>query len=689
MTAHENAAARILELRREITHHNNLYYDKAAPVISDREYDMLLQELADLEQTHPDLIAPDSPTQRVGSSLPTHGPALFEQVRHAVPMLSISNTYNPGEVRDFDARVRRILDHSGPIEYVVELKIDGVALSLRYEDGRLVYGVTRGNGEVGEVITPNLAAIKDIPRALPQEFSGPGSVLEVRGEVYMETADFERLNQVLPEEEQFANPRNLTAGTIKQKDPAAAAARPLRMFCYALGECNLPVPGTHADFLDWLGKAGFQVNPHYKIAASIEDVIATIESWEERRQALPYQTDGLVIKVSRREWWPVLGNTSKSPRYMAAYKFSAEQAVTTLEDISCQVGRLGTITPVAHLTPVFLAGSTVARATLHNADELERLGIMIGDKVVIEKAGDIIPKVVRVQTDLRTGSERPYHFPEKCPACDAPLARSEFEVAVRCENIACPAQIHERLLHFASRGAMDIEGVGDVLVSQMRQAEMVNTIADLYRLDVLALSNLERMGAKSAQNILDEVEASKRRPLHNFLFGLGIPHVGSTAAKLLARHFTGIDEIMAATQDQLTAIDGVGAIMAESITDFFATVENREQIGQLRELGLELPNPEYRPPNKRGAAEGVLAGKTLVFTGTLARMTRDEAKEKAEAAGGKASGSVSKKTSYVVAGEEAGSKLDKARDLGVPVLTEDEFLALIGETPPPAEGADQ
>ncbi len=680
MTDCSQVAARAAELRQEIARHNTLYYERNAPVLSDREYDLLLTELEHLEQTHPELATADSPTRRVGSNLSVaDGPALFEQVAHVVPMLSISNSYDPADVRDFDGRVRRLLDHSGGIEYVVELKIDGVAVSLRYEDGRLAYGLTRGNGEVGEVITPNLATVSDIPARLPAGLAPAGSILEVRGEVYMESADFERLNENLPEEEQFANPRNLTAGSLKQKDSRVTADRPLRMFCYGLGASTLNAPPTHAKFLDWLTELGFHVNPNRIIATSIDEVLSAIENWETQRQGLPYQTDGLVIKVNRLEWWPVLGNTSKSPRYMTAYKFSAEQAVTTLEDISCQVGRLGTITPVAHLKPVFLAGSTVARATLHNADELERLGVMIGDQVVVEKAGDIIPKVLRVQTELRTGAERPYVFPEKCPACDSPLARSEFEVAIRCENIVCPAQIHERLLHFAARGAMDIEGVGDVLVAQLRQHNLVSTVSDLYRLELAHLASLERMATKSAQNVLDELEKSKVRPLHNFLFGLGIPHVGSTAARLLARHFETIENLAGASAEDLLAIDGVGGVMAESIIDFFANEENQKQIKELRELGVALPNPEYRAAAAGPAEEGPLTGMTLVFTGTLTRMTRDEAKEKAEAAGGKATGSVSKKTSYVVAGEEAGSKLDKALALGVSVLTEDEFLELIGE----------
>lgn len=672
MTTSTSVIERIRFLRAEIERHNKLYYETAFPEISDREFDALLEELSKLEEAHPDLITADSPTQKVGE---TTMPDLFQEIRHEVPMMSISNTYNPGELRDFDGRVRRLLDITGDVEYVVELKIDGVAVSLRYEDGKLVYGLTRGNGEFGEAITQNLKEIKDIPKTLPKKFSPAGGLLEVRGEVYMQTADFEQLNELLPEEERFANPRNLTAGSLKQKDSSVTASRPLRMFAYALGATNLEVPETHSEFLGWLKEAGFVVNDQYRIAKNIDEVLEIVTEWEERRKALPYPTDGLVVKVNRRRYWEIMGTTSKSPRYMTAYKFSAEQAITVLEDISCQVGRLGTITPVAHLAPVFLAGSTISRATLHNADELERLGVMIGDRVVIEKAGDIIPKVVRVQESLRTGDEKPYVFPTTCPACHDPLARSELEVAVRCENISCPAQVHERLVHFAARAAMDIEGLGDVLVRQLRENNLVNSISDLYRLQQEQLAVLERMGAKSAQNVIDELEKSKKRPLHHFLFGLGIPHVGATAAKLLARHFRTVEDLMNAKAEDLQQIEGIGGIMAESITEFFANETNRALLGELRELGLEAPNSLYK--EKGAQAEGAFAGKTFVFTGTLPTLSRDQAKELAEAAGAKASGSVSKKTDYVVAGEEAGSKLDKALQLGVTVLTEAEFLDLL------------
>lgn len=674
------ATDRAAELRAEIERHNQLYYEEAQPAISDREYDLLLEELVELESRHPQLASPDSPTQRVGTgSTPT---GIFEQVTHTVPMLSIGNSYNPDELLEYDGRIRRLLDRSGDIEYVVELKIDGIAVSLHYESGILSYGATRGDGVTGEAITANLLTVKDIPRRLPPQLAPKDSVLEIRGEVYMENEHFQRLNEQITAAGgvRYANPRNLTAGSLKQKDSSITATRPLRMFAYALGASTVEPPGTHFEFLKWLEQFGFRVNPERQLCNSIEEVLEQVQAWEQRRTGLPYQTDGLVIKVNRRDWWQQLGYTSKSPRFMTAYKFSAEQAVTRLLDIQCQVGRLGTITPVAHLEPVLLAGTTVSRATLHNADEIARLDVRIGDRVVVQKAGDIIPQVLEVQTSLRTGTEHPFQFPTHCPACHSELVQSEVEVAVRCENISCPAQVRERLLHYASRHAMDIEGLGDVLVAQLTGAGLVSRISDLYGLELDQLLSLERMGKKSAQNLLHNIEKSKGRPLHHFLFALGIRHVGSTAGKLLARRFRTLGELMSAGREELTAVDGVGEIMAGSIVEFFATEENRALVEELLSLGLELPNPQYRDPAKLAeSADAPLAGKTVVFTGTLARMTRESAKEKAESAGAKTSGSVSKKTSYVVAGEEAGSKLDKARELGVTVLSEDEFLALLGE----------
>ncbi len=680
-------AARTVWLRGEIERHNGLYYDQARPEISDRQYDLLVEELAELEKRHPELATADSPTRKVGGGVSPE----FTQIAHETPMLSIGNSYSHDELRDFDGRVKRLLDTSADLEYVVELKIDGVAVTLRYDGGGVSYGATRGDGVRGEVITANLLTIADVPNRLPAEFSGKDAAVEVRGEVYMETADFEKLNEdiIAAGGVRYANPRNLTAGSLKQKEASVTGSRPLRMFAYGLGTTTADVPRTHFEFLAWLESLGFRVNPERFLCRSIEEVIARAVEWEPLRASLPYATDGLVVKLNRRDLWPQLGFRSKSPRFMTAYKFSAEQGVTTLLDIQCQVGRLGTITPVAYLEPVFLAGSTVSRATLHNEDEIGRLGVRIGDRVVVEKAGDIIPQVVSVIETLRTGEEKEFRFPTECPACATALTREEGEAAWRCENISCPARLRESLLHFASRNAMDIEGFGDVIVSQLTEREMVKSVADLYRLSLDELAGLERSGKKKAQNLLAELEGSKARPLHHFLYALGIRHTGASSSRLLSRRFPDIEAVAAAGEEELVRIEGLGGITAKSVRAFFETETNVRLLAELRELGVNPPNPLYKAGagnsdgNGTDGEPGPLAGKTVVFTGTMVRMTREEAKERAEAAGAKASGSVSKKTSYVVAGEEAGSKLDKARELGVAVLTEDEFLALIAG----AEGA--
>jgi DNA ligase (NAD+) len=668
----EQAAERIAWLRAEIERHNRLYYVEARPEISDREYDLLVQELAQLEER-----SPESPTQRVGER-PSEG---FEQVIHEVPMLSISNAYSHGELRDFDARVKRFLGVTGDIEYVVELKIDGVAVTLMYEHGELAYAATRGDGVRGEIITANVLTIRDVPRRIHARGESIPRRLEVRGEVYMEKADFERVNAeiVASGGEGFANPRNLTAGTLKLLDPSLAARRPLRMFHYALGVCEATPPDTHAEVLQWLARLGFRVNEHWCLCHSIEEVIEKTVYWETEREKLPYGTDGLVVKVNRRDWWERLGTTAKSPRYMVAYKFSAEQAVTRLLDIQCQVGRTGVVTPVAILEPVFLAGSTISRATLHNADEIKRLDARIGDQVVIEKAGDIIPKVVRVLTSLRTGKERPFVFPKTCPVCGAPLVRSEYEVAIRCVNASCPGQLRERILHYASRDAMDIEGLGEVLVNQLVERQLVKDLADLYHLTVEQLSQLERMGKKSAENVVREIEQSKERPLHNFLFGLGIRYVGAATAKLLCEHFPDLAAIRHASKEELARIEGIGDVVAESVYQFFRSPQNLRLLERLYQARVKAENVLWQRKDKAGATEGPLAGKTFVLTGTLASMTRDEARRHIERLGGKVTDSVSSKTSYLVVGAEPGSKLQKAQQLGVPILNEEEFLRLIGQ----------
>lgn len=662
---------RILFLRESIEKHNSLYYDLATPEISDREYDLLLSELADLEAAHPEYSADDSPTVRVGGSASTV-PGLFEPVTHRVPMLSIGNTYNLSELRDFDTRILKTLGMPGPVEYVVELKIDGIAVSLVYEDGKLLYGATRGDGRQGEAITENLKTLVDVPKEVP---ALRGHRFEVRGEAYMEIAAFEKLNAALPEEERYANPRNLTAGSLKQKDSRATAQRPLRMFFYSIGDTDMEIPKTHAASLEWIDSLGFRVNPERILAANIDEVVAAVEKWETARQELGYQTDGLVVKVNRRDWWDELGFTSRSPRFMTAYKFSAEQAETTLLDIQCQVGRLGTITPVAHLEPVFLAGSTVARATLHNADEIARLDVRIGDRVIIEKAGEIIPKVLRVME--RPGVKRgaPYEFPIVCPSCEMPLIQLPGEVAVRCENTTCPAQARERILHWAGRDAMDIEGVGDVLVDQLFKANLISNVVDLYRLTPQQIAGLERMGKRSAENVVGELATSLTRPLHKLLPALGIRFAGRTAGRLLARRFATIEDIAAASVEELSTVEGIGEVMATSIYEYFQNEANLKMLEELKALGLAPINPMIV---MRDNTTGPLAGKTVVFTGTLPTLKRDQAKEMAEAAGAKVSSSISKKTDYAIVGEDAGSKLDKARELGVTVWDEAEFLRVVG-----------
>lgn len=671
---------RMRELAAAIERHNELYYQKAAPEISDRDYDMLVRELEDLEARHPEFADPASPTRRVGGA-PSDG---FKTIRHPVPMLSIGNTYSPAEVREFDARARRFLGATDPLAYTVELKIDGVSATLLYRDGELQYGATRGSGEEGDDITQNLLTLPQIRKKLPRWKAPDGATLEVRGEVYMERAPFDKMNEERAALglEPFANPRNATAGSLKQLDPREVARRPLRFFAYATGLAeNYPLPTTQTALLEHLETLGFPVNPHRGRCQNVDEVLDAISAWEEKRKTLPYETDGLVIKIDDRALHAALGATSKSPRWLCAYKFSAEQALTRVLSIEVQVGRTGAVTPVANLEPVFLSGSTVSRATLHNRDEIARLDVRVGDQVVIEKAGEIIPKVIRVIPAARAGHEQPYQFPDKCPACGAPLCFSEEEVAVRCENLSCPAQIKERLLHFAGRDAMDIEGLGEKIVNQLVEKNLARHCSDLYALEIRQLAALERMGEKSARNLAEAIAASKNRPFAALLFALGIRHIGESSAKLLAQHHDSIDALRAAREDDISAIDGIGPVLAKSIADFLANPENLAEIERLRAAGLPLAlAPEERMALQARAAAATdannpFAGKTFVFTGALG-IDRAAAEEMVRARGGKASGSVSKKTDYVVAGDKAGSKLDKARELGVTVLTEEEFLKL-------------
>jgi DNA ligase (NAD+) len=673
----ESARKRLEWLCEQIEHHNYCYYVLNQPEISDREYDLFVRELEDLEKKYPELRSPYSPTRRIGEKL-TEG---FATITHPLPMLSIANTYSQDELREFDDRVKRLLEVKDDIEYVVELKIDGVAVALRYEDGLLVYGATRGDGVRGDDITANVRTIREVPLRLPGLKARRGRVLEIRGEVYLARPGFEALNRQREKtgEQLFANPRNAAAGSLKLLDPAEVARRPLLTFFYGIGETDLDLPATHWERLSLLESLHLRVNPNRSLCRSIEAVIEKTVEWETRRRSLNYDTDGLVIKVNRVDYWDRLGATAKSPRWLVAYKFSAEQAVTALKEIVVQVGRTGAVTPVANLEPVFLAGTVVSRATLHNADEIKRKDIRVGDQVVIEKAGEIIPQVVRVMTDLRTGREKPFEFPTKCPGCGSPLLFSEEEVAVRCENASCPDQIKDRLLHFGQRDAMDIEGLGTQLVDQLVKNLGVRRFGDLYRLTHEQVADLERMGPKSAENLLRAIEASKTRPLWAFLFALGIRHVGLQSAKVLAARFGTLDAIRKLKREELQTVEGVGDIVAESIESFFHNPDNAAMLDDLLSCGVkpkeEAPESERRRP--AGVSESPIAGKTFVLTGTLATMSRSEAAAKIESLGGKTSSSVSSKTDYVIVGEEPGSKLDKARQLGVKTLTEKELLALL------------
>ena len=664
-------AQRADELRRLIDHHNYLYYVEARPEISDREFDRLLAELKQIETEHPELITPDSPTQRVGGQ-PIEG---FRTVVHREPMLSIDNTYNPDELREFDRRIRKLLPGER-VTYVVELKIDGVAMSLTYENGRFTVGATRGDGERGDDVTHNLRTIAGVPLRL--RTNRPPALFEVRGEVYMNREELVRINRQRQQKglEPFANPRNSTAGSLKLLDPRQCAERRLRLFTYGLGAVEGVSAATHQESLALLRQFGFPVNPNIAAFDSIDEVIECCLSWDKRRDDLPYETDGMVIKVDDFEQRRRLGVTSKFPRWVVAYKFAAEQALTKLLKIEVQIGKTGTLTPVAHLEPVQLAGTTVSRASLHNADEIQRKDIRVGDMVVVEKAGEIIPYVVRSEPGARTGKEKVFEFPRKCPECGSPVERDEGGVYYRCTGPSCPAQLKEHLRFYAHRNAMDIEGLGTAIIDQLVDSGLVRSIPDLYSLTLDQLLELERMGKKSAQNLLDGIAASKGRGLARVLTGLGIRHVGEHVAEVLAQEFGNVDDLMAASTDRLAKVDGIGPVLAESVARFFQSSAGRKVIEDLRAHGVRLVEERKR---KAKAGQADLSGKTFVVTGTLSRYSREEIERLIKNLGGKATGSVSQKTDYVVAGEKAGSKLEKARQLGVAVLTEQEFDALIGK----------
>ncbi|EKP94545.1 DNA ligase, NAD-dependent [Thermaerobacter subterraneus DSM 13965] len=760
----EAARARVEALREQIRHHDYLYYVLDRPEIDDAAYDALMRQLRELEQRFPELVTPDSPTQRVGG----RPAAPFARVEHAEPMLSLDNAFSREELEAFDQRVRRAVGDD--VAYVAELKIDGLSIALTYEGGRFVRGATRGDGEAGEDVTANLRTIRSLPLRLRDRERPVPRRVEIRGEVYMTFDAFRRLNQ---EQEArglapFANPRNAAAGSVRQLDPAVTASRSLNLWVYALAgwEGDEPAPRSQWEVLQTLRAWGLPVNPHARRCTGLDELFAYIDEWAERRHQLPYLTDGIVIKVDDLEQQRQLGATARSPRWAIAYKFPAEKARTRVRDILVSVGRTGALTPVAVLDPVLLAGTTVSRASLHNADYIREKDVRIGDLVVVHKAGEIIPEVVEVVKEARTGAERPFSMPERCPACGSPVVRVEGEAATRCPNAACPAQQLERIRHFASRDAMDIEGLGPAIIEQLVGRGLVRDVADLYHLEPEPLAQLERMGPKSAANLVAAIDASRGRPLRRLLYGLGIRFVGERVAGLLARHFGTIQRLMAAGPDELMAVPEIGPRIAESVVIFFRDEHNRQLIRRLAEAGVEAAAGAPEPGSaaaravvaaataaggpagatgtapggpaaagapgtaaggvagagagvaaarRAGAGDGAagagfvpgagpgagagaagapaawpdvppevrerVAGKTFVFTGGLASMTRDEAQELVEALGGRATGSVSRKTDYVVAGEGAGSKLARARELGIPVLDEAAFLRLVGREP--------
>jgi DNA ligase (NAD+) len=660
----------ISELRDEVRRHEELYYVNDNPEISDREYDALLAKLQELESAHPELITPDSPTQRVGGR-PAEG---FPKVVHRRPMLSLENSYNIEELVAFDQRCRRLAE-GRPVEYVAELKIDGVSISLQYESEILARGVTRGDGQVGEEVTQNARTIRSVPLRLRAKIS-PAAELEVRGEVFIPRRVFERTNAEREDqgEPRFANPRNAAAGTLRQLDSKAVAKRGLDMFAYDLITGERKPFATHWEALNWMESAGFRVNPNRELCPSIDEVIEFCNRMESQRDDLDYEIDGLVVKVNSTKLQDEFGTTAKAPRWAVAYKYPARQATTRVVDIVVQVGRTGALTPVANLEPVLLAGTTVSRATLHNADEVKRLGVRIGDWVLIEKGGEVIPKVLKVIESKRTGAEKPFRMPRKCPVCGGEISKVEGEVVSRCIAADCPAQLMGKLIHFASRRAMRIEGLGFSLVDQLVQKGMLHDVGDLYKLTLDDVAGLERMAKKSASNLLAQIEASKSRDLPHLIYALGLRHVGDRTAGLLARHFGSLDALSKASVEELDDIPEIGLTVAESVRDWFDDPGNVELCERLKAAGVKTTLTRSADQ----ALDENFVNKQFVLTGTLGSYTRDEAKALIEARGGRVMSSVSKKSDYVIAGEEAGSKLEKATTLGVPVLDEEAFKKLLG-----------
>lgn len=659
---------RLQALREAIRRHDYLYYVRAQPEISDLEYDRLMQDLTAIEASFPELVTPDSPTQRVGEE-PMEG---LVQVAHRAPMLSIENSYTVEDLQKFAERTSKSLDGEA-VEWVVELKVDGVAISVRYENGLLVQALTRGNGEVGDDVTHNVRTIADVPLRLYGDKIP--AVLEVRGEVYMTNSDLVLLNKRQQElgKELYANTRNVASGTIRLLDPKLCAERKLRMLVHGVGVCEGMTAENHMQFLEQVSSLGLPPTPHCKCFATFSEAVKYCEEIPERLHELDFEVDGLVLKVNRFDQRAKLGQRSKSPRWVIAYKFEKYEATTKLLAISVQVGKTGAITPVAELEPVQLAGTTVSRASLHNADEIVRKDIRIGDIVVVEKAGKIIPHIVRVEAAERTTDLPVFQFPTHCPECDSDVAKDEGGVYIRCTNPSCPAQLREKLRFFATRGAMDIEGLGDKLVDQLVASKLVTCYGDLYRLTLDKLTSLERMGEKSATKLLEGIVASKSRPLSRLLNGLSIRHIGSNGSQVLARHFGTLDAIRQATLEDLSRVSEVGEITAASVYEFLHSDYGKTTIDDLVALGLNTQEPKSAIPT----GEGIFAGKTFVVTGTLSKFSRDDVEDLIEKHGGKASSSVSKKTDYLLAGAEAGSKLAKAESLGVKILSEADFIALL------------
>lgn len=665
------ASKRIEELRRLIRKHNYKYYVEANPDISDSEYDQLMSELQELEKNNPALITPDSPTQRVGEE-PLNE---FETVRHEVPMLSIDNTYSEQELRQFDARIKKLLE-TDQVEYTAERKVDGVAVSLIYINGTLIQALTRGDGTRGDDITQNIRTIRSLELVLDHTEIPEKMIL--RGEVYMPRKQFDMLNTKRQEagEPIFANPRNATAGSLKLLDSREVAQRNLDIVIYGVADAASFSCTTHHEVLTLLKSFGLKVNEPCVLCNTIDDVMQVCSQTLEERDRLAFDIDGMVVKVNRFDWQTSLGTTAKSPRWAIAYKFPAQQVTTKVHDIVIQVGRTGILTPVAYLEPVLVAGSTVSKASLYNKDEIEKKDIRINDTVLIEKGGDIIPKVVKVITAKRTGKEKKFIFPDTCPICGGKVVQLRDEVALRCENISCPAQLKRRIEHFASRDAMNIEGLGESLINQLVERKIVTNVADLYRIDVMTLSSFEKMGMKSAENIRAALQKSKQEAdLSRLIHGIGIPHVGLKLSEVLASYFRSMDNLMQANQEELLAIPDIGEIVAEAITGFFKDKHNRVVIEQLRDEGLKFESQEQN----NQIADNPFFNRTVIFTGSLERHTRSEASDLVKQRGGKITSSVSKSVDYVIAGNDPGSKYDKALKLGVTILSEDEFIDMLYE----------